>query len=354
MSKKEDLKKLESFNVDDILSELRARESTTKMRGFAKAATPLATYDNKTLVEALKNAQKLIYGMDDRQDMFQVTDNNILKSADSVVSLIDVGSITDNGNGTSTVSTTPFSVANSLCSSERFASQPTSPFCSGFLVAKDIVCTAGHCVDQNGLARVRFVFGFRMINESEAKVLISNDDIFHGTGIIDRKLESDGPDWALVRLDRPVTAHPVVQIRRDGKVGDQDGVYVIGHPSGLPLKYAPGAHVRDNSSNSFFVANLDTYGGNSGSPVFNQEDDVVEGILVRGDTDFVFNGTCWNSNVCPTTGCRGEDITRTTEFANLIPKEVEPTPTDIESRVANLEMAIVEIRDQIKEIKDKL
>ena len=73
----------------------------------------------------------------------------------------------------------------------------------------------------------------------------------------------------------------------------------------------------------FFVANLDTYGGNSGSPVFNAASYKVEGILVRGENDFVTNGTCYVSLVCPTTGCRGEDVTRATVWAAKLPKQVK-------------------------------
>jgi hypothetical protein len=84
------------------------------------------------------------------------------------------------------------------------------------------------------------------------------------------------------------------------------------------MKVAAGAAVRDNTPSAFFVANLDTYGGNSGSPVFNSVTHEVEGILVRGEADFVQQGNCRVSLVCPSTGCRGEDVTRTTEFANLV------------------------------------
>jgi hypothetical protein len=97
---------------------------------------------------------------------------------------------------------------------------------------------------------------------------------------------------------------------------------VIGHPCGLPQKYAPGAQVRHNSAGPFFVANLDTYGGNSGSAVFNATNRAVEGILVRGENDFVTNGTCYVSLVCPTTGCRGEDVTHATVWAEKVPKAV--------------------------------
>ena len=128
----------------------------------------------------------------------------------------------------------------------------------------------------------------------------------------------------------------------------------MGHPSGLPLKFANGAQVKDTSNASYFVANLDTYGGNSGSPVFNEDDGTVEGILVRGDTDFVRDNGCFISNVCPTTGCRGEDVTRTTEFAGDVPETTPVPDLSLENRVANLEQSLTSIANDISFIKENL
>jgi hypothetical protein len=75
----------------------------------------------------------------------------------------------------------------------------------------------------------------------------------------------------------------------------------MGLPSGLPLKLAGGASVSNNQPAAFVVANLDTYGDNSGSPVFNAATQEVEGILVRGENDFGQQGNCSVSLVCPTT-----------------------------------------------------
>jgi hypothetical protein len=83
---------------------------------------------------------------------------------------------------------------------------------------------------------------------------------------------------------------------------------------------AGGASVRRHD-NGFFIANLDTYGGNSGSAVFNEKTGEVEGILVRGETDFIYKGSCRVSNVCTDTGCRGEDVTRMSELLSLLPRE---------------------------------
>jgi V8-like Glu-specific endopeptidase len=188
-------------------------------------------------------------------------------------------------------------------------------------VAKDVIATAGHCVKSAAdLAGLRFVFGFRMKDKARANTTFGADDVYEGKEILGRQLVGDGPDWALVRLKRAVVGRVPLAVRTSGKIGNRQAVFVIGHPNGLPTKYAPGAKVRDNTDASFFVANLDTYGGNSGSPVFSGSSFKVEGILVRGENDFVSNGTCNVSLVCPTTGCRGEDVTRATVWSGKIPK----------------------------------
>lgn len=351
MAKKKKTKNLVDFGPEEILSELRSREGGRRTTLKKRAAGPLAQLDTGNLVKALRDAQKLVYGVDDRLDMYQVTDPDILLRAEAVAALVDMVRLTDNGDGTSTLLTALFRSTHLLCEGERFRDQPVAPHCTGFLVAPDIIATAGHCINQNNLAQTRFVFGFRMLTADKARIVVDNANIFKGIAILGREEVGAGADYALVRLDRPATGRPVLAIRRTVKIDDTQAVYVMGHPSGLPLKYAPGANVRDNSNASFFVANLDTYGGNSGSPVFNADDGAVEGILVRGDTDFVRVGNCYVSNVCPTTGCRGEDVTRTTVFAEHVPEISEPE--DIESRVERLEELVEEIKADIEELKNR-
>ena len=317
-----DIQKLKVLSVDDLLQELRAREAKVKNIPLAIPREPsedLREFDDKSLVSVLKANQKVIYGTDDRVDVFGLPAGPNLDDVDSVVALFGAAAVTDNGNGTSTLTTQNFGTRENLCAGERFRDQPVGAFCSGFLVAADIIATAGHCVNSGNVTNARFVFGFRMRNATTAETIINNGEIYRGVAVIERQEVGNGPDWALVRIDRPVINHRIVRIRRTGKIADTQTIHVIGHPSGLPTKFAGGAAVRDNQPNAFFVANLDTYGGNSGSPVFNSDTHEVEGILVRGEADFVQQGTCRVSLVCPSTGCRGEDCTRTTEFVQFLP-----------------------------------
>ena len=44
----------------------------------------------------------------------------------------------------------------------------------------------------------------------------------------------------------------------------------------------------------------------------------IEGILARGQTDFIFVNSCNKSLICPDVGCRGVHCIRTTTFSHLL------------------------------------
>jgi S1-C subfamily serine protease len=335
---------LKEWTADELLAELRRRERITAAksaggdRSRAAQASPgrsreLESVPTAELAKAAQDRQRVIYGIDNRKDLYQVKSNRVQAIANAVVALVKTTDLKRQNDGSYSLATEQYSEAYQLCGSEPFVSQPIGCFCSGFLVAPDIVTTAGHCVkNQADLANIRFVFGFRMSDAEQARTNFPADDVYAGAKLIGRQLAQDGTDWALVRLDRPAVGHKPVKFRTNGKIGNTQSLFVIGHPCGLPQKYAPGARVRDNAPGPFFIANLDTYGGNSGSPVFNTNSGRVEGILVRGENDFVSNGTCYVSLVCPTTGCRGEDVTRSTVWAGKIPKTKTAPVTSVALR----------------------
>jgi V8-like Glu-specific endopeptidase len=296
---------------------------------FVAAVFALAAFSVET--DSVVDVQ-VIYGPDDRKDVYEVTDPDLLAISQATVVVLEYGEITDNGDGTYDLLTTPYSARN-FCEGEPFVNQPTVGFCSGFLVAPDIIATAGHCIAsehncadyQARCEELRFVFGFQMTDESTAVTTVPEDDVYTCKpvdGLMDCAYDSSGADWALIQLDRPVVFRTPLPVRGSGTIAEQTPVGVVGHPATLPQKIAVNAEVRSVAT-EFFVANLDTYGGNSGSPVFNTNDYVVEGILVRGEVDYLYEfhgcqGGCLYSNTCPDTGCRGEDATMTTEFADLL------------------------------------
>ena len=271
---------------------------------------------------ALEN-QKIIYGNDDRIDVYQETIPLRQQLANSTCALMSSSTVSDNGNGTWNISTSSYSVfGDPACGGEPFGSQPTAAFCTGFLVGDDLVATAGHCYDSGDIGSTRFVFGFDMENASTPTTVVGDNQVYTGIAVVGRAW-SGGLDYAIVQIDRVVTSPSALplEIRRTGTVALGTQVGVIGHPSGLPMKIAFGSQttVRANGAPGYFESNLDTYGGNSGSPVFNASTGVVEGILVRGETDFVDTGPCFVSNqLLDSQG--SEDVSKSTTFAQFIPE----------------------------------
>lgn len=209
--------------------------------------------------------------------------------------------------------TRPFGDTFRLCPGQPFAHQPILGFGSGFLVAPDLVATAGHCVQGREVTEVVFLFDYDAHGD-EVDHDRTPDRVYFGAEVLKAVL-TPGADYALVRLDRPVTrVTPLPILAEELQNGDE--VYVVGHPAGLPKKYAGGAFVTDASPEDYFVANLDTFAGNSGSPVLDA-DHRVRGILVRGATDFVYDGDCRVMATFPLYQA-GEHVCRASVWRHLV------------------------------------
>jgi hypothetical protein len=212
---------------------------------------------------------------------------------------------------------------NPLCPDEPFYSQPVLGKCTCYLVAPDIVATGGHCMACPGdCNESAIVFGFVMLDASTPLTVLDTRDVYFCKELIG--YSEGAPDWALVRLDRPVQGRRPLRLRRFEAVQNNQPLITIGHPLGLPRKYDMGGTVRDNSMDAEFEANLDVYQGSSGAPVLNVDTLEVEGHVVTGSADFVTctecTPPCDRSNRCPDSGCPDwEIITRATMFSSLIP-----------------------------------
>jgi len=283
---------------------------------------------------------QVIYGDDNRLDLYQVTNPEVLRLADSTVAMVERNQLSPAGQGRTRIQATAFgevpllqdsSQLLKLCSSEPFRDQPTGAYCSGSLVGPDIILTAGHCVrdESTNLPRnpseLKFIFGYDVRTPGANPDSVPTSEIYTGSQIIKQQVAD--ADFAVVKLDRPVLGHQPLALHRSGSVNQGDEVLVIGHPVGLPTKVAGSGFVRASPSSGYFTASLDTYGGNSGSAVFNSHTGLVEGILVRGDEDFVQSGNCVVSNRCTQDGCRGEDVTRIGQVLAYLPASPDPSAT---------------------------
>lgn len=266
------------------------------------------------------------YGKDNREEY--CASNLILRDlADSVAGFFTNGSSVTLSGKPYVFGTTTLGQSNDrVAPDQRFVNQPAAAFCTGFLVGEDLMVTAGHCVKDHDPAdaaapkdhaaacqqntqqgdfceNIRVVFGFRKDLGGVIPRSVPARNVYKCVKVISHSLGS-GPDYTVIRLDRKVADRIPLAINRGNKgLSAKTPLFVIGHPSGLPLKIAGDAeavsvdtdvYVNDNWSISrkwadkgyAFLTNLDTFHGNSGSPVFNLNTLLVEGILVSGDDDY--------------------------------------------------------------------
>lgn len=261
----------------------------------------------------VKIVPKVIYGEDDRLDIFESNDNLMKELALSTAAQILNSSLSED-NGIYSLKGDTLAESG-MCRSERFANQMTAGNCSGFLVAPDVLVTAGHCINSDYDCKNHYwVFDFANKDKEEKSFTFNQDQVYRCSKIIERRKESGSmADYAVLKLERSVVGRTPLKFRTQGKPADDSVMTVIGHPTGLPTKITAAADMRNNSNPIYFVTNADTYGGNSGSAVVDSRTGIVEGILVRGDTDYTRTDEgCLGSVNRPQTGGRGEDVTRIT------------------------------------------
>ena len=276
-------------------------------------------FASSQLIAGTNKRNKVIYGEDNRVDVVNSTNSLFVELSRSTAAMISSSNLRPEDNGTTKITARTLK-SNGICASERFSAQISAANCSGFLVGEDLLVTAGHCIRSNSDCKsYKWVFDYKVDHEEQGAITVDNTSVYSCSKIINRSLNgSTMDDWALIQLDRKVTDRAPLTYRTSGRIAKNDAIVVIGHPTGIPTKIADGANVR-SLENTFFVANLDTYGGNSGSAVFNAETGMVEGILVRGTTDYVYDSAqkCQVSNVCANSACRGEDVTYITNIPEL-------------------------------------
>lgn len=251
---------------------------------------------NTTHAAEIKDLPKIIYGVDDRVEVFQSSDtmmkelsrstaaqilNRDLSLVDGIYTLIS-GTLEDLG----------------ICKSERFSNQKAAAQCSGFLVSEDVLVTGGHCIKSlSECADQSWVFDFANTTEEKSSFTFTRDQVFHCTKILALEKNSGSlDDYAVLKLDRPVPGRTPFKFRTEGKAANDAKLTVLGYPTGLPLKIIPNAEMRYNGNSVFFSTNADTYSGNSGSPVVDSTTGIVEGLIVRGESDYLPSGATEESS----------------------------------------------------------
>jgi V8-like Glu-specific endopeptidase len=266
------------------------------------------------------------YGGDNRRDV-----NNVANSADAVawarsaVSFIPWENLEPLGaDQHRIVDTLTLRERYQVCGFEPFRAQPSAAFCSGFLAGADLVATAGHCYrSADACDDYAIVFGFAWETVGDNPLIVSNEDLYACEEVVERHVTKMKRDYAVVRLDRPVTNRVPLPVERETRAQVGDELVMIGSPSGLPLKIDEGADVRTAAADSpTFITTADAYSRGSGSPLI--RDGHVVGIHINGASDFVKHPSgCFYSRPCgdigTQSGCPGSIELHADVFAADIP-----------------------------------
>ena len=133
---------------------------------------------------------------------------------------------------------------------------------------------------------------------------IPQDTVYSCTRVLVSRNVGGTIDYGIFEINASVLASVATPaIVGNAEMPSGTGLMMIGHPSGLPRKYAGDAtvtNVRSSGTEALrYETDLDAFGGNSGSGVFTTgtttgdtcyPGGVMVGILVKGATDYDSNG----------------------------------------------------------------
>lgn len=311
-------------NTQDLVKKCEEQEAaplgTSRALPGDKAAADTADEELEAIDYVEGDGSRAIYGEDDRLEPSQLAAQSshprpdlLAKAVKATAALVYRKNLLPLAGGRFRLKLRPYTPGGKpLCEGQNFAKQRVGAHCTSFLIAPNLVATAGHCIkweDVNSLDRSRntfaIVFGFEM-KDGRERDEFRPEDVYEIKSVVEHFLDGSGNtlrDFAVVELDRDVPDAVAEPLRLAGRAGltvrAKTRLGVIGYPSGLPAKVSFSdksvSQAMEEGSDTMFRAQLNTFKGNSGSPtLFWDQPDVVAGILVQGEQDFIpTQDNCW-------------------------------------------------------------
>lgn len=276
---------------------------------------------SKAFAIAMNASPKSVYGQDNRTDTYSAP-ASIQELGRSVPGQFGKETFVNKGGVYLLQSVTLAKRHRSNCSSVKFSEQIVGPKCSGFLVAPNIIATAGHCMTTpEDCSNFLWAFDFKLKAAGDSSyTTIPASNVYSCKKVLAQKYEYyEGFDYTLIQLDRNVEGRSplVLDFNSDYLVGTPQ--FTLGYPSGLPLKYADSGLLTKDLEKVYYTT-LDTFHGNSGSPTFDANTHKVTGLTSMGNGDYVWNA----SNTCKEVKVSKADDTYppSTSFKIKLMKEV--------------------------------
>jgi V8-like Glu-specific endopeptidase len=275
-----------------------------------------------------------IWGADDRIERYEIQTDELKQAATSSAAIyIKDQLVADEQTQTYSIAS-PVSLATDqdLCPGERFAEQPVLAECSGTLIDDDLVITAGHCFDDEVFTCEKYavVFDFAYdaagLDPNTPARDIPASKVYACKELVAWEFtDSDNTDYAVFRLDRPVTDRAPAPVNWSAPLEVGTPAYVIGHPAGIPQKLSA-AQLLDTVDDTLLHYDADVFGGTSGGGVFDKTGTLIG--MHSGSSGRRYepgpDGTCNVATVCDTETCPASPMAYDTRaVAKRLPTDVK-------------------------------
>ncbi|MFK8080285.1 MAG: serine protease [Granulosicoccus sp.] len=233
-----------------------------------------------------------LFGLDNRQEMIDA-EMSACTVGSSVFAVLHSASLQKvSADSWSVLEARTLSDAG-WCASQRFARQPAIAKCTAFLISSTRVASAGHCINEPDYPAgpglncedTLLVLDFKLGIDGQTPTAMRSDQVYRCNSVLAGKDSRIGPDWRVVELDRAVPRQPL-PVYSGEQLPDAVELQVVGHPHGLPMKAADQGQIISYASGRYRTT-LDTFRGNSGSPVYTlvEGSAVVIGLMSGGSSD---------------------------------------------------------------------
>jgi hypothetical protein len=235
--------------------------------------------------------QPVVYGEDDRVDLYRVTDPALAAFVRERGLALVLGSAVAAVDGVAKLDSTPLGERAGLCPGERFADQPAPVQCTAVLVEERLALTASHCVAHLRCEQMALIRGYAFEEEGRP-TSITEGEVRRCAAVVTQARSSPAAeervDYAWILLDGPLpVAAPLVIRGPEEPLQAGESLIEFGHGSGLPLKLDRGTVADPRSGTSdYFLNTADNFHSGSGAPLIDSEFRLA-GIQSRGAADYI-------------------------------------------------------------------
>ena len=282
--------------------------------------------------------------------------------ADSVGMIIENNKVQRVNKDTSIISGVPirdtqfehrndyFNTTYNYCSDTPFIDENKFSTCSMFLIDKDIIATAGHCltpyygagkiIEDESCYDLPLTFTFDVKNSFSKKQVVKTYSCNKIIKASLPNLRNVTGDYAFIKLDRKVEGIKPLPISKRHSFDNNSSFYTIGSPLGLTIKSSAPGRINSHRSGITNIPNLDSsrsvnqkhvplihaytdgVGGISGAPIFDNDSHKAIAIYIESqDPFFKLNNEkgCYEFHKCRITknglsSCRASVFVKLSNF----------------------------------------